>query len=344
MLDLDRSPTATTRLGLQIPNFTYPDVAPERLFGVVADQVVAAEHSGFDSVFVMDHFFQLPMLGPPEQEMFEAYTLLGALAARTSSVRLGTLVTGVTYRHPAVLAKVVTALDVISGGRALLGIGAAWYDVEHHALGVEFPPLGERFEHLRDALEITTRMFTEPVSSYSGRHHSIDGAHNSPAPIHGRIPIMIGGTGEQKTFRLAAEFADELNANCNFAEIPRKLDALQRHLDDLGRPRADITVSTLGMMVIAENEAEAQRKLEPRVRAFGLDPAELFADRMAAEATLGRVIWGGPDEVVDQVRRTMALGLDGLIVNLITDHDPDIVALAGETLSKALSSTPAPAV
>ena len=130
-----------TRLGLQIPNFTYPGVAPTQLFERVAAQAVAAEQAGFDTVFVMDHFFQLPLLGNPDQEMFEAYTLLGALAARTEKVRLGTLVTGVTYRQPALLAKAVTALDVISKGRALLGIGAAWFDAEHAALGFEFPPL-----------------------------------------------------------------------------------------------------------------------------------------------------------------------------------------------------------
>jgi len=336
-MDPNRLPRPTTRLGFQIPNFTYDGVAPERLFAAVADQAVAAEQNGFDSVFVMDHFFQLPMLGPTDHEMFEAYTLLGALAARTDTARLGTLVTGVTYREPAVLAKIVSTLDVISGGRALLGIGAAWFDVEHHALGVAFPPVAERFEHLRDALEITTRMFTEPTSSYRGAHHSITDAHNSPAPIHGRIPVMIGGGGERKTFRLAAEYADELNAICDFADLPRKLEALQGHLDDLDRPRSDITVSTLGFLAIAESEAAAVQLLRPRLQGLGLDPDEVFADRATAETMMGRIIWGGPDEVIDQVRRLMDVGLDALIVNMPFTHDPDTVALAGETLTKALA-------
>src|SRR3954453_13416399 len=137
-----------TRIGLQIPNFTYPNVAPEQLFEAVATIATTGEASGFDTVFVMDHFFQLPLIGPQELEMFESYTLLGALAARTERVRLGTLVTGVTYRNPAQLAKAVTAVDVISSGRALLGIGAAWFELEHHALGVEFPPLKVRYELL----------------------------------------------------------------------------------------------------------------------------------------------------------------------------------------------------
>ncbi|OWY59764.1 LLM class F420-dependent oxidoreductase, partial [cyanobacterium TDX16] len=140
------------RAGLQIPNFTYPDVAPDQLFETVAAIATTGEQNGFDCVMVMDHFFQLPLLGPPEAEMFEAYTLLGALAARTETAMLGTLVTGVTYRNPAILAKQVTALDVISKGRAFLGIGAAWYDTEHEALGVDFPPVKQRFEMLEEAL------------------------------------------------------------------------------------------------------------------------------------------------------------------------------------------------
>src|SRR4249919_885509 len=172
-----------TRIGLQIPNFTYPGVAPEQLFERVAAQAVAAEEAGFDTVFVMDHFYQLPLLGRPDQDMFEAYTLLGAIAARTSRVRLGTLVTGVTYRQPALLAKVVTALDVISQGRALLGIGAAWFEAEHVALGFEFPPLRVRYEHLVDALEICRSMFTQHATTYVGTHHAAKDAFNSPGPI-----------------------------------------------------------------------------------------------------------------------------------------------------------------
>ena len=136
------------RAGLQIPNFTYPDTPPDQLFEKIAAIAVAAEESGWDTVMVMDHFYQLPLLGPPENEMLESYTLLAALAARTKTVNLGTLVTGVTYRNPAILAKIVTTLDVVSKGRAFLGIGAAWFDVEHEALGVDFPPVKERFERL----------------------------------------------------------------------------------------------------------------------------------------------------------------------------------------------------
>jgi F420-dependent oxidoreductase-like protein len=326
-----------THLGLQIPNFTYPDVAPSQLFERVAAQAVAAERSGFDTVFVMDHFFQLPMLGQPQQEMFESYSLLAALAARTSSVRLGTLVTGVTYREPALLAKSVTALDVISAGRALLGIGAAWFQEEHDALGFTFPPLRERYEHLVDTLEICRRMFTQETSTYAGTHHSVAGAFNSPGPINGDIPIMIGGQGEKKTFRLAAQYAQELNTTALFADLPRKLDALQGHLDDLGRAREDITVSVLGSLVLAPTHDAAEAKLRSLVAARGVDLDALRADESAGRQVLGRFVWGDADEVAAQAQELIAVGLDGLVFNLVADaDDTDAVAFAGEVLTKAI--------
>jgi F420-dependent oxidoreductase-like protein len=326
-----------TRIGLQIPNFTYPGVAPADLFERVAAQAVAAETSGFDTVFVMDHFFQLPLLGPPANEMFESYTLLSALAARTERIRLGTLVTGVTYRHPALLAKEVTALDVISRGRALLGIGAAWFELEHASLGFEFPPLKVRYEHLVDALEICRGMFSQPVTTYSGTHHSVKDAHNSPAPVSDHIPILIGGQGERRTFRLAAQYADELNTTAGFAELPRKLDALQGHLDDLGRDRSDITVTPLATLVIGETHDAARAKLGEFLAARGVDVDTLLADEAASAQLLGRMVWGDPDEVVARVQEIMAIGLDGVVFNMPANApDTDAVALAGETLNKAL--------
>src|SRR5215203_899130 len=164
-------PAPMIKVGLQIPNFTYPDTEPADLFEKVAAVAVAAEDAGADTVMVMDHFYQLAMMGPPELEMFEAYTLLGALAARTKTVKLGTLVTGVTYRNPAILAKIVTTLDVISRGRAFLGIGAAWFDVEHEALGVDFPPVKERFERLDEAVLICQGMFRGERPTFEGKHY-----------------------------------------------------------------------------------------------------------------------------------------------------------------------------
>ncbi len=167
-------------IALQIPNFTYPDVPREELFDRVSAVAETAESAGFGAVMVMDHFYQLPMLGPPTNEMFESYTLLAAIAARTEHVLLGTLVTGVTYRNPAILAKIVTSLDVISHGRAFLGIGAAWYAEEHEGLGVDFPPLGTRMQMLEEAIEICRGMFRDERPTFKGRHYQTVETINSP--------------------------------------------------------------------------------------------------------------------------------------------------------------------
>ncbi len=183
------------RFGLQIPNFTAA-AAPAGIFDEVVAMAAAAEDTGFDSVWVMDHFYQLPPMGGPDAPMLDSYTLLGALAARTSRVRLGALVTGVTYRNPAHLAKIVTTLDVISGGRAVLGLGAAWYDVEHEGLGFDFPPAPERLDRLEEALQICRAMFHEEAPSFDGRYYRIDEARNVPRPIQpGGPPILVGGGG-----------------------------------------------------------------------------------------------------------------------------------------------------
>ena len=173
------------RLGLQIPSFTYPGVADDALFERVSDIALTAEESGFDSVFVMDHFYQLPLLGPPTLNMMESYTLLSALAARTTRVQLGALVTGVTYRNPALLAKTITTLDVLSKGRAVLGLGAAWNEDEHIGYGFPFPPIGERMDRLDEALTICRAMFREDRPTFEGRHYRIDRALNQPRCQYG---------------------------------------------------------------------------------------------------------------------------------------------------------------
>ncbi len=314
-----------TRVGLQIPNFTYPGVADADLFETVATVATTAERAGADSVFVMDHFFQLAMLGSPDRNMFEAYTLLGALGARTSTVRLGTLVTGVTYRQPAVLAKQVTTLDVITRGRALLGIGAAWFELEHNALGVDFPPLRERFERLEDAIRICRAMFTEDQSSVTGTHYRTDGAWNHPAPIRaGGPPIMLGGSGEKVTFRLAAQYADELNIIAPISELPRKLEALHGHLETAGRPKDAVRTSTLLSLVVGDDEADVDRQLAVLLFNQGVpEPTAVLSNPDARAQLTQRVVAGTADAVSEQLAAIVAVGLDGLIVNLPVDgHDP----------------------
>src|SRR5215468_8158962 len=194
------------RLGLQIPNFTWPtgNAALASRLRAIAE---AADAGGFASLWVMDHFFQIPPVGPAETDMLEGYAALSFLAAVTKRVRLGTLVTGVTYRHPGVLVKTVSTLDVLSGGRAFLGIGAAWFEREHLGLGVPFPPLKERFERLEEALQIAHHMFSGNIEPYKAKHYQLGEPILKPAPLsQPRMPILVGGGGEQKTLRLVAQY------------------------------------------------------------------------------------------------------------------------------------------
>ena len=324
------------KVGLQIPNFTYPGVAPEHLFERVAEVAVAAEGAGADTVMVMDHFYQLAMLGPIEHEMMEAYTLLGAIAARTSKVQLGTLVTGVTYRNPAILAKIVTTLDVISSGRAFLGIGAAWFDVEHHALGVDFPPVKERFERLEEALVICRAMFRGERPTIEGQHYQVRDAINSPLPVQpGGPPIMIGGQGEKKTLRFMAKYAEMANFTAGFDEIPRKLEVLAAHCAAEGRDLATINKTPLASMVLADTNEEAIRLRNEFLLGRGLDFDAL--DDATRAAVAARLIVGDADSVGEQVRDLMALGLDGITVNLPANgHDPEAVDRTIRTLVAAV--------
>ena len=324
------------RAGFQIPNFTYPDTPPEQLFEKIAASAVAAEESGWDTVMVMDHFYQLPLLGPPENEMLESYTLLGALAARTSTVNLGTLVTGVTYRNPAILAKIVTALDVISKGRAFLGIGAAWFEQEHDALGVRFPPVKERFERLTEALEICRAMFRGERPTIEGEHYQVRDAINSPAPIRpGGPPIMIGGQGEKKTLRLMAEHAGMANFTSGFDELPHKLEVLAGHCEAVGRDMATINKTSLASLFLGATMEEAVAKIDTRLAGLGMKWADL--DDAARTQFGNRFVVGDPDTVGERIRDVIGLGMDGICFNMVADgHEPEAVAFAGEVVTKAL--------
>ena len=325
------------RAGLQIPNFTYPGVPDAELFQKVADLATTAEASGFDTVLVMDHFYQLPGLGTPDDPMFEAYTLLGALAARTERVQLGTLVTGVTYRNPAVLAKIVTTLDVISAGRAFLGIGAAWFDVEHHALGVEFPPIPERFDRLEEALQICRAMFRGERPTIEGRHYQVRDAVNLPAPIReGGPPIMIGGQGEKRTMPLMARYADAANVIADLSAMPSKLASLANACTVEGRDPATLSTSPLVFLFAGDTEHEAQEKVADFVGARGVDWRSL--DDATKAAIGGRFIIGDRDSATAQAKVLLDAGMDGICVNLPADAaDTSAVARAGAILTDALA-------
>src|SRR5689334_12018179 len=231
-------------VGLHIADFTW-DGGPPALGPRLGEIARRAEEAGVDRVSVMDHVWQIGHLGPPEHEMLEAYTALGFLAAATSRVKLLTVVTAVVYREPGLLAKAVTTLDVLSGGRAMLGIGAAWNEQESKGLGLLFPPTGERFERLEEALQICLRMFHGDESPYRGKHYHLDRLLNQP-PVLSRPhpPILIGGGGEKKTLRLVAQYADACNLFPG-PEVQHKLDVLKRHCDEVGRDYDDIEKTVL---------------------------------------------------------------------------------------------------
>jgi F420-dependent oxidoreductase-like protein len=227
------------KIGLHITDFTWPDGTPQ-LASNLGRIATTAEDAGFARISVMDHVWQIGVYGPPEHEMLEAYTTLGYLAARTSRVELLAWVTAVVYREPGLLAKLVTTLDVLSEGRAMLGIGAAWNEHESRGLGLPFPPTGERFERLEEALQICLQMWSDDDGPYNGKHYQLERTLNSPQPLtRPHPPILIGGGGEKKTLRLVAQYAQACNLFAS-PELPHKLDVLRRHCADLGRDYDDI--------------------------------------------------------------------------------------------------------
>ncbi|QUR67610.1 LLM class F420-dependent oxidoreductase [Mycobacterium spongiae] len=303
------------RFGLQIPNFSYGTGVAE-LFPSVIAQAREAEAAGYDSVFVMDHFYQLPALGTPDQPMLEAYTALGALATATERVQLGTLVTGNTYRNPTLLAKIITTLDVVSAGRAILGIGAGWFELEHRQLGFEFGTFTERFKRLEEALQILEPMIKGERPTFSGSWYTTESAMAEPR-YRDRVPIMIGGGGEKKTFAIAARCADHLNVIAGLDELPRKMDAVAARCEEAGRDPS--TLETSLMLTVIVNEDLALDQLPPDVST--------------------RAVVGSPAQIAEQVQaKVLDAGIDGLIINLAAHgYTPGIITTAAEALRPLLA-------
>ncbi len=292
----------TIRLGFQIPNFSYGTGVAE-LFPTVVAQTREAEAAGFDAVFVMDHFYQLPMLGSPDQPMLEAYTALGALATATERVLLGTLVTGNTYRNPTLLAKIITTLDVISQGRAVLGVGTGWFELEHEQLGFDFGTFTERFVKLDEALEIVLPMIAGERVSFTGTYYRTVEAMAVPR-FRDHIPLMIGGTGEKKTFGLAARYFDHLNVIASFDELPRKVEAINQRCAEVDRDPATLETSVLLTAI----------------------PDPKFT---VPEAMSGRMVAGTPEQIADVVARSVIdAGIDGVILNMPAYVPGSITAVA----------------
>ncbi len=320
------------RLGYQIPNFSYPGANPSEIAPTVVRQAREAEEAGADAVFVMDHFYQLPGIGEPDQPMLEAYTLLGALATATERIQLSTLVTGNTYRNPTLLAKAVTTLDVVSGGRAVLGIGAGWYELEHEQLGFEFGTFTDRFNRLEEALQIIEPMLRGERPTFSGEWYRAEGAMNEPR-VRDDLPILIGGSGERKTFKYAARHAAHLNLICNASDLPRKLDALAERCAEEGRDRSSLETSYLASVIMDEDGDAARAMQRDHLRARGVDLDAMEEDQR--RAATDRQFVGTPAEVAGQLQeRVLDAGVDGIVFNMVADgHVPGAVTRAVSALA-----------
>jgi F420-dependent oxidoreductase-like protein len=307
----------TIKLGLQIPNFSY-GTGVEALFPTVIAQAQEADAAGYDAVFVMDHFYQLPGLGTPDQPMLEAYTALGGLATATKNVQLGTLVTGNTYRNPTLLAKAITTLDVVSQGRAILGIGTGWFELEHDSLGYEFGTFTDRFNKLDEALQIILPMLKGERPTVDGKYYRTKEAMANPR-FRDHIPLMIGGSGEKKTIPLAARYFDHLNIIAGFDELPRKVQVVRDRCEEIGRDPATLATSMLVIAIIDENVTP-----------------DLIPDDFKQQAVVG-----GPDQVAEQIKtKVLDAGVDGVILSPVTSlngYQPGGITAVAEKLKPLLS-------
>ncbi|GAB3971262.1 LLM class F420-dependent oxidoreductase [Plantactinospora veratri] len=278
------------RLGLQIPNMTWPN-GPAGLGADLAAVARTADQAGFDYLALMDHFFQIETVGPPEAEMLEAYTTLGFLAAHTERATLLTLITGVHHRQPGLLAKIVTTLDVLSGGRAMLGIGAGWNAEESRGLGIPFPPLAERFELLEETLRYVLQMWSGDDGPFHGKRIRAERLLNSPQPLtRPHPPIMIGGGGEKKTLRLVARYAQACNL-FNTPELEHKLAVLREHCEREGRDYAEITKTVYQFMDVGDNGEKTGQLLDElrRLHDLGFDAAIGAAPQLPRLDVLERI-------------------------------------------------------
>src|SRR6202165_1030659 len=309
--------------GFHMPTFTFPGVPNDRLFDRVAENAKAAEKAGFDLVTVMDHLYQIRGIGPETEPMMEAYTTLSALATQTSRVKLGTLVTGVTYRNPALLVKQVTTLDVISKGRAILGIGAAWNEDEHRGYGIEFPPIGQRMDRLGEALTIAKLMFTEDRPSFEGKYYRIERALTVPRRIQpGGPKILIGGGGERRTLRLLAEHGDIGHwFGGNLEDLKRKKKVFEEHCEAVKRDPSEVLLTVGFFLVLVENEKEATPILDSI-------PAERRA--MVVVATVA--------QAAEVIGKYIDAGFGGFTFNNNVLRTDESIALAGQ-LIKAVNGS-----
>jgi F420-dependent oxidoreductase-like protein len=311
--------------GLHLPSYTHPGTPPERLFDRVVEQAQAAEAAGFELVSVMDHLYQIDGIGGPDEPMLEGWSVLAALARETTRVRLGTVVTGVTYRNPALLAKQVTTLDTISGGRAILGLGAAWNEVEHKGYGYDFPPIRERMDRLEEALAIIKAMFTEEQPSFQGTYYRIERAFNVPRPVQpGGPKILVGGGGEQRTLRIAAKYADMTHwFALGLDALKHKTEVLARYCEEIGRDPSTIERTAGAPVVVVESEAEGTAILE-----------RIPADRRPF------IKVGTPEHAAELMRPYIEAGFTGFTFNNNLYRTPEQIARVGQVLQMVAGEAP----
>jgi F420-dependent oxidoreductase-like protein len=278
------------RCGIQVSDFTWPD-APQSIGPTFARIARDADQAGMASLWVMDHFFQIRSIGPSEREMLEGYSALAYAAGVTDRITLGTMVTGVTYRHPGLLVKTVTTLDVLSGGRAWLGIGAAWNEEEHRGLGVPFPSTRERFERLEETLQLAHQMWTGDESPFEGQHHQLERPLNSPPALSSPHPrILVGGGGERKTLRLVAQYADACNIfDMGPDAVRAKYDVIRRHCEDVGRDYGDIEKTVLTRVDFAKESDDSIVDRVGRLGEIGTQHVIFGVARVWAPGSLDRV-------------------------------------------------------
>jgi len=306
-------------IGLHLPLYTFPDTPPAELFDKVVAQARAAESNGFRLVTVMDHLYQITGVGAEDEPMLEGWSVLNALARETRSVRLGTLVTGVTYRNPALLAKLATTLDIVSSGRAILGLGAAWNEVEHDGYGYEFPRTGERMDRLDEALTIAEALFTKDRASFEGKHFRIHEALNVPKPVQpGGPPILIGGGGEQRTLRIAAKHADMTHWFPLGLDVLRhKTEVLEGYCRDIGRDSTSIERTMAAPVIVARDDAAKAailQRMPPERRPY--------------------VQGGTPEQAAEGMKPYLDAGFTGFTFNNTFYKTPEQIALVGEVLQR----------
>jgi F420-dependent oxidoreductase-like protein len=316
-----------TRVGLQLTGYSFPGAMDSQLFERVLDAALAAEASGFDSLWAMDHVHQIPSVGDREEPILEAYTTIAALASSTAVARLGVLVSACGFRNPALLAKMVTTIDIISGGRAILGIGAGWFEEEYRSYGYDFPSVSERMKQLADAIQVCRAMFTQHAPRFSGKYHSIDSPRNVPRPLDpAGPPILIGGGGEQVLIPMVARFGDACNFFGGPATVRHKVKVLERACAAAGRSSADITKTWLGTAVITDSERELQGELEKLGTLLRVTP----------DAARGVALCGTREEVLHRVTEYRKAGVDGVIVNVLDSSDLEHLRRVGTTLREAM--------